>query len=105
MDNDSSNNGIVTLSWLPPVSSDNYCISNECSFEYTITLTNDTSDSITLYTRQTSLNITRMNITSHGLDPCVNYTWSVSARTDYKDYETSTVNSNESIVLQQGILL
>ena len=97
----SNSNGIVTLSWSPPLTSADYCTSNDC-FVYTVNLTDEADHSITLYTQQTTLNVTRLNITDRGLDPCVNYTWSVTAVTT-NDFKTKTVMGNQSFLLQAGL--
>ena len=96
----SNSNGIVTLSWSPPLTSADYCTSNDC-FEYTVNLTDEADHSITLYTQQTTLNVTRLNITN-GLDPCVNYTWSVTA-VAANGFKTKTVMGNQSFLLQAGL--
>ena len=76
-------------------------------FIYNIQLINDNNQSQIIHfnTTNTTLNITRLNITE-GFDTCSNYTWNISAsakKGKYSNTPSEQVQGNNSILLQSGL--
>ena len=94
----SNSNGIVTLSWSPPLTSADYCTSNYC-FVYTVNLTDEPDFNKAFYTNETILSI---NTTAEELDQCSTFSWSVIAIAN--SFESSKAVGNHSIVLQTSLL-
>ena len=92
----SNRNDIVTLSWSPPLTSADYCTSNDC-FEYTVNLADFNK---AFYTNDITLSI---NTTAEEFDQCSTFFWSVIAITN--SFETSKAVANRSIVLQTSLLV
>ena len=94
---------IVTLTWSPPVVSVGYnCSVYEC-FQYELQLTNEMNSSQQIVfpiIKDTRLNVSRLNISERGFNPCSNYSWSVSALAG--NFSSEEVEGNDSFVLQTG---
>ena len=78
----SNSNGIVTLSWSPPLTSADYCTSNDC-FVYTVNLTDGVGFNKAFYTNETTL---RINTIAEELDQCSTFSWSVIAIANSFEY-------------------
>ena len=95
----SNSNGIVTLSWSPPLTSADYCTSNDC-FEYIVNLTDEADFNKAFYTNDITLSI---NTTAEEFVQCRTFSWSVIAIAN--SFETSEAVANRSIVLQTSLLV
>ena len=95
----SNSNGIVTLSWSPPLTSADYCTSNDC-FVYTVNLTDEADFNKAFYTNETTQSI---NTTAEEIDQCSTFFWSVIAIAN--SFETSKAVANRSILIQTSSLV